>query len=314
MLKFGIFTAEDFLRLEPSRRRYSGAHIAYNLLDVGENPTPEQIQIFEDLSFTLRTSNGTFRTTFRNRFADVDQVALRLIRRLYPQETRLQIQDRAVSHGLTAKEFAEVVFAAYPEAEYEASDLLLNLVELTLDTGEIYIAEQDGTPLQYLKAPFAISVHHREPLRYPLNWWISARARRRFDALRLPQNWTSTKGGPGYQVRMIPYVHPEALALSRSNRNFHFARRSVFDRTGGSCQVLRAMNILNADYFSPAQLSEGAAAAWNSLAPGGLWIVGRTLEEDFSNHVTFLRRTSDGWEVLERIGKGSAMERLVSGV
>src|SRR5262249_41413930 len=143
--------------------------------------------------------------------------------------------------------------------------------------------------------------------------WISARARRRFYALRLPEGWTATKGARGYRVRTIPYVHPEALALSRAKPNFHFVQRSVFDRTEGSCDVLRTMNIFNADYFSPAQLSEGVAAAWNSVAPGGLWIVGKTLEKDFRNHVTFLHRTSGGWEVLERIGNGSDMERFAVG-
>ena len=76
MVKFGIITQEQYLRLDERQRRYSGAHVAYNLLSVGEQPSPEQIRIFEDVSFTLRTSNGTFRTTFRNRFEDVDRVAL----------------------------------------------------------------------------------------------------------------------------------------------------------------------------------------------------------------------------------------------
>jgi hypothetical protein len=50
--------------------------VAYNLLaDVGDNPTPKSILLFEDICFTLRTSNGTFRTTFRNRFPDLDAIA-----------------------------------------------------------------------------------------------------------------------------------------------------------------------------------------------------------------------------------------------
>jgi hypothetical protein len=51
-------------------------------------------------------------------------------------------------------------------------------------------------------------------------------------------------------------------------------------------------------------------AAFHSIKPGGIWIVGRTLEEDLSNHATFLRRLDNGWEVLERIGKGSEIEEL----
>jgi hypothetical protein len=60
-------------------------------------------------------------------------------------------------------------------------------------------------------------------------------------------------------------------------------------------------------------MADGAAAVHESLQPGGLWIVGRTLEEDLSNHATFLQRKQSGWEVLERIGKGSEMEPVALG-
>ena len=70
------------------------------------------------------------------------------------------------------------------------------------------------------------------------------------------------------------------------------------------------MNIFNRSYFSTQQLSDGVDAAFQSIKPGGIWILGRTLEEDLSNHVTFLRRLDQRWEVLERIGKGSEIEDL----
>jgi hypothetical protein len=311
MLKLGILTEEQYLSLG-KRRQFSGAHVAYNLLNVGTQPSPKQISVFEDISITLRTSNGTFRTTFRNRFEDVNSAAIQWIKTLYPPPARILIQDRAVSHGLTAKEFADHVFTAYPDADYEASDLLLSLVELSLDNGDRYITEVDGTPLQYIKAPFVVSVHHPEPLRYPFNRWIAGRARRRFQKLSLPQGWTKTTGGKGFKVRQIPYIHPEAQALAAKNPGFRFSIRSVFDRTPGACQVLRTMNIFNQDYFSSQQLEDGAAAAYESVVPGGLWIVGRTMEHDLTNHTTFLERQHNGWKILGRVGKGSEMEAVAA--
>ena len=145
-------------------------------------------------------------------------------------------------------------------------------------------------------------------------------ARRRFGKLNLPPGWSATQNtepqripsqhGPDLRVRYIPYIHPEAIALTRTNPNFRFCERSVFDATPGTCDVLRTMNIFNRDYFSEQQLTEGVSAAFQSLQPGGLWIVGRTLEEDFTNHATFFRRNEQGFEVLERIGSGSEMEAL----
>jgi hypothetical protein len=319
MVKFGIITQEQYLRLSEPERRYSGAHVAYNLLNVGQQPSAEQIRIFEDVSFTLRTSNGTFRTTFRNRFEDVDRVALRWLGKLYSPGSSFRAQDRAVSHGLTSKEFAARIFEQFPNAAFEASDVLLGLVELSVD-GEVYIAERNGTPLQYIKAPFVVPLYHQESRRYPWNRWVARRARRRFDNLNLPAGWSETQStepqripaqhGADLRVRYIPYIHPEAAALTRTNPNFRFCERSVFDATPGICQVLRTMNIFNRDYFSEQQLTEGVSAAFQSLLPGGLWIVGRTLEEKFTNHATFFRRNENGWEVLERIGSGSELEAL----
>jgi hypothetical protein len=319
MVKFGIITQEQYLRLDERQRRYSGAHVAYNLLSVGEQPGPEQIRIFEDVSFTLRTSNGTFRTTFRNRFEDVDRVALQWLGKLYSPGSSFLVQDRAVSHGLTSKEFAERIFEHFPNAVFEASDLLLGLVELSVDS-EVYIAERSGTPLQYIKAPFVVPLYHQESRRYPWNRWVARRARRRFDNLNLPAGWSATQNtefqhvtsrrGADLRVRYIPYIHPEAIALTRKNPNFRFCERSVFDATPGTCDVLRTMNIFNRDYFSEQQLTEGVSAAFRSLQPGGLWIVGRTLEEMFTNHVTFFRRNEQAFEVLERIGSGSEIEAL----
>lgn len=311
MVKFGVHTQEQYRRLG-EERRVLGAHAAYNLLAVGEDPTEEQIRAFEDLSFTLRTSNGTFRTTFRNRFDNVAEITLGWISRFYPPGSRIAIQDRAVSHGLTSKEFAERIFALYPDAEFEASDLLLGLVELTLSNGEVYITEQNGTPLQYIKAPFVVSLFHEEPRRYPVNRLIAARARRRFERLNLPPGWPQKPGGDGYRVRQIPFIHPEAVALAKKNPRFRFCQRSVFDRTPGACQVLRTMNIFNRAYFSDQQLAEGAEVVFESLSPGGIWIVGRTLEQDFTNHVTFFRREKSRWEVLGRFGRGSEMEAVLN--
>ena len=50
-----------------------------------------------------------------------------------------------------------------------------------------------------------------------------------------------------------------------------------------------------------------------SLRPGGIWIVGRTWEHDCSNHVSLLRRSDRGWELLERIGTGWEMEPAALG-
>ncbi len=314
MLRFGICTEERYLRLGPDRRG-SCPQVSYRLLDVGENPRPEQVRAFEDISFLLLTSNGTTRTTFAGRFRDVDEAVLGWMHRLFEPSAGIDIQDRAASHALTSCEWAERVFEIFPNARFEASDILLNLVEISRGC-EAYILEPGGCPLQFVKPPFVVSLQ-AEPRRYPVNRLIARRARRRLDGLLRGASdggWTEAAARQGWRVRRIPYVHPRARALAAANPNFHLRVRSVFDVPPAGCDVLRTMNIFNSSYFTRDQLAAGAEAAFQSLRRNGIWIVGRTLEEDFSNHVSLLQRGERSWQVLDRIGRGSEMESLALGM
>jgi hypothetical protein len=123
-----------------------------------------------------------------------------------------------------------------------------------------------------------------------------------FQQLGLPEKCSE------YQMDRISCVHPEAEILRKNDSRFHICNRSVFDHSSG-LDVLRTTNILNKAYFSREKLSEGVNAAFTSLKLGGLWIVGRTCENQ--NHVTFFRRTETKWDVIARLGKGSEIEDLV---
>jgi len=311
MLGLGVYTQEQYLQMG-KERRFMGPRVAYNLLGVGDNPSEEEIRLFEDISVTLRTSNGTFRTSYRNRFEDVDAACIRLMQQAFPTDLEIHIEDRAVSHGLTSCEWAKRLFPIFPAASIEASDLLLKLIELSTGDGQIFITEVDGTPLQYIKPPVVVSLCHAESWRNPLRRLAAARGKKRFERLALPRDWQE-KDGNGYRVRAIPYIHPEAAALARSNPRFQFRRRSVFEQSAVACHVVRTMNIFNRAYFSTEQLAEGFRAISGSLQPGGIWVVGRSLEEDLSNHATFLQKQDSGWKVLDRIGKGWELEDMVLG-
>jgi hypothetical protein len=232
----------------------------------------------------------------------------------FQPESFIRVEDRAVSHGLTTCEWAKRLLPIFPRAEIEASDLMLQLIELSVKPGEIFITELDGTPLQYVKPPFVVSLYHAESWRNPLRRLIAARAKQRFRRLGLPSGWPQEPHATGYAIRSIPYIHPEAAALARTDSRFRFARRSVFDRTDQPCHVIRTMNIFNRSYFSTERLEEGYRAIFASLQPGGIWIVGRTLEEDLSNHATFFRRKEDRLEVADRVGAGWEMEEMALGL
>lgn len=299
VLTLGIHTPGRYLAIG-EERRFSGARVAYNLLDIGDNPTPEEVRIFEDICFTLQIANGTFRATYRNRFPDLNEAAIATMRRMFAPSAPLRIQDRAASSGLTSAEWAHRVFEEFPGADFEASDTLRELIEWSPAPGETYILEPGGAPLQYISPPFVVSLLNPEPWINPARVLAARRGLRRLRTL------PSESG----RRKTISLVHPEARALGRRTPRFRFTLRSVFDATPGASEVVRTMNILNRSYFPDNRLREAAGAIFESVAPGGLWILGRTLEEDFSNHATFFRRAPAGWEAVERFGRGSDVEDI----
>jgi hypothetical protein len=309
MLQFGLLTPQQYARAT-KKRRCSGSGVAFTLLETGDPPTHQEIQRFEEISHNLRTSNGTTRMTFRHRMPEVDELALRLIRRSFDPSNEISVQDRAASTCLTSVEWAQQLLQAFPNARFEASDTLLYLLRISLPRDRNYILEPNGQPLQYIKSPFVVCLCPREPLRYPLNHLVAGWAKLKFRKLGLPQNIAESHGNNQYRIDRISCIHPEARSLSNSDPRFMICKRSVFDRTPG-VDVLRTMNILNLAYFSTDQLIEGVQAAFCTVKPGGLWVVGRTHEQDGKNHVTFFRRTDTNWEILERIGNGSEIEDLV---
>jgi hypothetical protein len=308
MFRLGICTRDEYIR---ARARHSALRsgISYSLLEIGDNPTDKEIQAFEEINSTLQVSNGTFRKSFRHRFHDVDAVALQILQTLHRDGSEFRVQDRAASHCLTSCEWAGQLFHHFTNIEFEASDALLYLLRLSLASGETYILEPHGQPLQYIRAPFVVALSNREAYRHPVNHIIAAYARRRLRRLSLPHNWIDVPHGEGYQVDKICCVHPEARSLSKRDSRFQIRLRSIFELTHG-VDILRTMNIFNRDYFSAEQLIEGARIAFQTLTLGGIWIVGRTHEEDSSNHVTFFKRHKEEWEVLERIGGGSEIEEF----
>jgi hypothetical protein len=255
--------------------------------------------VFEDICFSLCTSNGTWRTTFRDRFEDVDALSVRLMEPPFQRDAAIQIQDRAVSSGLTSCQWAKRLFAVFPNARFEASDLITELQEICANTGERYVTEPGGEPLQYIRPPFVVALNYPESWRNPLLRYVATRARSRYKRL----NGDRT-------VLPISCIHPEAQVLARVNPNFRIQVRSVFDLTPSACDVLRTMNILNLSYFSKDRLREAAAVVFESVRPNGIWIVGKTREDNFTNHTTFFRRLENGWEVIGRIGDGSEIEEL----
>jgi hypothetical protein len=261
--------------------------------------------VFETVMRHLRLANGVFRTTSRRRFADLDAyVAPLLASRCGTGLQPMHVEDWAASDCLTSAEWAESLVPAFPRLRFTASDNMLELLEIALPSGEVFIVQEDGEPLQYIRGPFVIPLQEPCPRRWLPNRYLRRHAWTLWERMRAKLDLRA--GWP-----TLPLIHPEAQKLSISGNYFRIERHSVFDVRPAPADVIRTMNIFNRGYFDDAMLRCGVEAVWRSLRPGGLWILGRTqMAEPFGHDVSILERHTGGFGVIERMGAGSEIEDL----
>jgi hypothetical protein len=312
----GIFTLEQFQEAERSGK-LDHRRVSLKLLEMGEHPKEEQVRLFDTICVSLQFSNGTYRTTFRKRFHDLDTKVLPWIRKCFAPDAAITIEDRAASSCLTSAEWAAPLLQEFPKLRFLASDIMLFLVEATDAAGETFVLEPNGAMQQYIHPPHVLPLRVRESRKKILNHWKIARLKPRAQAISIPQEWSNRCTGEpeksgSWTFRQISLLHPQAAQLERESAGrFRVELGSVFDRTPESCQVLRTVNILNTSYFPEQQLREGVEAARVSLVEGGIWIVGRTLSApEFTNQMSILQKRQGRFELLERVHAGWEREDL----
>lgn len=322
MLKLGVFHAEDYVPAAPrirSRPSLFGRRISLQLLRTSIPASPQEIAVFEAAMIQMRLTSGIYRTTFRQRFHDLDPLVNEIVADRFPRDGALEVHDWAASDCLTSSEWARSLFQVFPNAILIASDLTLFLVEVTLPDGAAFVLEPDGGALQYIRKPFVIRLSPPEPKMLLVNHLLWKRAEARLKQLReiltVPQAWLDSdddvRSVPPFVLRRIPMTHPDAREFALLETRFSIRRHSAFDPLDRPVDVVRTMNIFNPVYFGGARILDGARAVWQSLKAGGHWVVGRTVEDTRTHHASVLEKTGAGFSVLSRVGGGSEIESLV---
>lgn len=269
----------------------------------------DSIEVFENIVRHLRLSSGIFRSTYPQRFADLDPVVNEILRGAF-RKGRLDVHDWAASDCRVSAEWARFLWSEFPDAQVVASDILLGLTEVSrVGTSQSYILEPDGTPLQYVRPPFVVPLQKPIPAYYFVNRRLAAQARA---SLPDAQKAAQEGGHKNWTVQNLSLIHPLARRLAAEDPRFKVRRHSIFERLPTPAHVIRTMNIFNRGYFDEDKLRAGAACVTESLVEGGIWILGRTTEETrpARNSVSVFQKTGQALTFLQRLNGGSEIEEL----
>jgi len=302
----------------PSVSRLQNPHLAdvvsYQLLKDPVLEDPERQReaelLFEGIVKHLRLSSGIYRSTYPNRFADLDPVVNGILADIFGSGAAIEVHDWAASDCRVSAEWAAVLWDVFPRARVIASDLHLNLLEVSCNR-EAYIFEPDGTPLQYIRPPFVIPIQKPIPPYYVVNRMLVSRALRKLPHAREAALGISKQSS--WTVKPITLIHPSARRLAATDARFEVHRHSVFELLPRKCQVIRTMNIFNLVYFDQQRLRSGAACVFDSLAEKGVWVLGKTTADTRPslNSVSIFQKSEGALKLLQRLNRGSEIENLV---
>src|ERR1035437_4442167 len=166
MQKTGISRIEDMSR---RKTRFGASRvIAYSVLN-GARSDRGSSTVFEQVVSTIRMSSGVCRTTKPGRFRELDAMLEAVLKKYFPPSEALRVEDWASSDALAASELAVRLLGSYPSAQIVASDYVLYLIQAKSRPCELLILEPDGSPLQYVRASFVVSLCSDERWFYPVN-------------------------------------------------------------------------------------------------------------------------------------------------
>jgi hypothetical protein len=304
---------------QAAQREKRGARFALTLLeDLQRSYTGTEDGVLNQLYDQLTVAHGIYKTTRRGRFAEFDKVLVDDVLKRFAGIETLCVHDLAASSGISSLELFRALDASR-RVELHFSDLYdrLHVVRVP-DSNWDVVFDSAGHALEYVGHGFALSASKGESRRHPVNRLLKRMLDRSLlpradQLLDLPQ---IRKGGSSNEhVRDVLLLHPECLRALDEFPNFEFRRHDLFTPLQGRYHVLRAMNIFNPGYFAPEQIAAGVGACAGSLEDGGLFVIGRTIEEeDGRTRATAFERNGKSLSPIWDFNGGAENKSLIDGL
>jgi hypothetical protein len=247
----------------------------------------------------FRDRRGVYKRTYGRRFDDFDALALQHVAETFGNDRALVVHDAGVSDARTACDFFRKIAAGFADVTYYASDYEPELRVLQSRNIKATLNKR-GEVLEIVLPPFVFPFSERDQtLRRPVNYAFFHLAR----AVYLPRVLAAYRAGQ-VQPRLLLLFCPEAMRLADSDHRFRLLQHDLLGPAPFPHQVdvVRAMNVLNSEYFTPQQFREIADRIFASLADGGLLLVGSNHFAGTPVHGAIYRKTGRAFAELARSG------------
>jgi hypothetical protein len=252
--------------------------LAPAVLEKSRPASPEQERRFFS---KLRLPNGTWKTTYRHRLDDLNELVFGLL----PEGRELELMDVAISSGVSTAEWSEQLKGRGVPHRILAGDLVVGGRLTTVGNWFALVSDESG------REPLLVEVGGLSlPLRSARRFVRGARSL----LVPLLRALTSARSRPVFLVS----------AEARQAPEIEVVRDDVMEggRFGGRFDVVRAANLVQRSYFDEATLRRVIANLRDRVREGGLLVLCQTVGEE--NAATVFRRQGDQLVPVAALGEG----------
>ncbi|HKY81567.1 MAG TPA: hypothetical protein VJM09_08845 [Sphingobium sp.] len=269
------------------------------------SPADALPQRAEDEFFSsIKNPNNTFKCTWGGRFGDIDR---QLVQALKHRGAQVQdLLDIGVSSGTTTLDLCEALADAGHRPRVTATDHALYAWIVPLGRRCAALLDKEAQLLQLELFGRSFQPWRRR-LDYLTGMWLA-----RPIITRLLGAKAARKLRAGVGVQKVELVSPRL----RDHGSIELVEddvlrpRATFSRR---FDLVRAANVLNANYFPQADLRKAVQHLRSYLrGAGALLFIVRTLPSGEHHGTLFALREDGELEVVERVGGGSEIEELVA--
>jgi hypothetical protein len=284
-----------------------------------ERSIEEQYGLERQFFARVALTNGTFKTTYRNRLDDINEA-------FYPHLTRLEdrpirIMDVGASSGISTIEWYAHLSESGVECDITGSDVMIyaSLLTFRFTSTVAALVDSKGNLVHF---DLLGTGYPRQPSRKLLRAntlrTLAAKALFRV-AMMIDGNLPPIKTGRTTAEHGFLLKYQPIALLTRSFANNERLRMIeddlCADNQAALCQafdVIRAANVLNLVYFPAQVIRRMLATLKQRLKENGLLIIVRT-HPNGENNASIFQLARSQFFLIDRFGKGSEIEHLVTG-
>jgi len=306
MIKFGFSDISQFSKKTDFKGFFGGQKkISVTLYDKLKDCADKEA-IEEQILMFFADEHGTYKRTFCNRFVDFDRDVIQQMMAQFSSSETIFIEDVAVSNARTSYEFYTRASEAFPQINMNATDY--DPYFYVVEEGRIRLSfSSKGNLLEIVYPPFVFNEIKRDSYLYFLNHLV--RAAIKFIAVRpLLAAYTSREK----TSHKVPLFCQEARTLANNDKRFTLGQHDILESFASDCNVsvIRAMNILNLDYFHLEQFQVVLINIFDALREGGIFGFGSNTDPGMVVNGGIFQKLDNRFRVLKLSGDGPHIQIL----